>query len=90
MHTLFLDTLNACTFTKTGKIWHEGDFYQCLTCDLGKSQFLENYLPKHSICTPCIKTCHDNHEVKYVRYGAHYCYCGEKGEKSCQAQKSKS
>ena len=41
----------------------------------------------HSICLPCIYTCHANHEVKYVRYGPHYCHCGEKGEPSCKALK---
>ena len=60
---------------------HEDDYYQCITCDMGAG---------YSICTTCIKICHAKHEVKYVARGEHYCDCGEKGEKSCKALKSKS
>ena len=70
--------MKTCTFTKTGKSYHVDDYYQCLTCDMGPS-----------ICTTCIKVCHADHDVKYVRNGPHYCDCGNKGERSCKALKSK-
>ena len=59
---------------------HVDDYYQCLTCDMADG---------YSICTTCIKTCHAEHDVKYVRNGEHFCDCGEKGENSCKALKSK-
>ena len=85
---LFLDTLNDCTFTKTGKSYanHVDHYYQCITCDMTDDGQKEGHF---CICTNCIKICHAKHDVKYVRYGAHYCDCGEKGEKSCKALKSK-
>ena len=42
-----------------------------------------------SICSICIMKCHANHDVKYVSFGQHYCHCGQRGEESCQALKSK-
>ena len=74
--------MKTCTFTKTGKSYanHVGHYYECVTCDMGGG---------YSICTTCIKTCHAKHKVKYVRYGLHFCKCGEKGEKVCKALKIK-
>ena len=85
MKTFFI--LATCTFIKTGKSYanHVDHYYQCITCDMTNSGMGSGY----SICTNCIKICHAKHDVKYVRYGAHYCDCGEKGEKSCKALKSK-
>ena len=71
------DPSEVCSFTKTGKTYnHEDHYYQCDTCDMGTSGW--------SICTPCIKTCHANHVVKYVRNGRHFCDCGERGKEKCQ------
>ena len=77
---LFLATLKNCTFTKTGKSHHVDVYWQCTTCDMGDG---------YSICTTCIKICHFEHDVTYVRYGSHFCDCGEKGERSCKSLKSK-
>ena len=82
-------TLNDCTFTKTGKNYHVDDYFQCLTCDMTNSwDGIQG--GGHSICTTCIKICHAKHDFKKVRKGRHFCDCGEKGEKSCKALKSKS
>ena len=79
-----------CTFTKTGKSYHRDDYFQCLTCDMtAEAQREPGEGSDYAICTTCIKTCHDKHDVKYSGYGGHYCDCGEKGEKSCKALKSK-
>ena len=42
-----------------------------------------------SICSICIMKCHEDHDLKYVTFGQHYCHCGQRGEESCQALKSK-
>merc|ERR1712086_652260 len=41
----------------------------------------------HSICSPCIKLCHSNHNVKYVKFGPHFCDCGERGKEVCEKLK---
>ena len=63
-----------CTFSQTGRNYHAGEFYECYTCDMTND---------YSICFNCIKKCHANHEVKYVRFDDHYCDCGEAGKDSC-------
>ena len=80
-------TSDACTFTKSGKSYdHEDHYYQCLTCDMNNTwDGIQGY--GHSICSPCIKLCHSNHNVKYVKLGPHFCDCGERGKKICQTLK---
>merc|ERR1719266_2008229 len=69
---------NLCTFTKTGRSFdHVDDYYECKTCDMAGGGY--------SICTLCITTCHADHDVKYKRYGRHFCDCGAEGEKSCSS-----
>ena len=84
LYTFFISFLAPCTFTKTGKSYADGHYYECVTCDMTNSG------DGYSICTTCIKICHAEHDVRYVGYGPHFCDCGEKGEKSCKALKSKS
>ena len=74
-------TSDPCTFIESGMNHREDHYYQCLTCDMAEVG--------HSICLLCIETCHAKHDVKYVRNGKHFCDCGEKGERSCKALKSK-
>jgi hypothetical protein len=69
-------TSDGCTFTKSGKSYdHEDHYYQCITCDMSNT------------CSPCIKLCHSNHNVKYVKFGPHFCDCGERGKEICPTLK---
>ena len=81
-------TSDACTFTKSGKSYdHEDHYYQCITCDMNSYHTWNGIQGCHSICSPCIKLCHSNHNVKYVKFGPHFCDCGEKGREICQTLK---
>ena len=44
----------------------------------------------HSICSSCIRICHSDHNVKYAKFGKHFCDCGERGKEICQALRGKS
>ena len=85
----FESTLDACTFAKTGKSYdHEDHYYQCLTCDMNN---IWDGIRRggHSICSPCIRICHSDHNVKYAKFGKHFCECGERGKEICQALRGK-
>jgi len=43
------------------------DFYKCLTCRTSD---------RNAICINCIKTCHRDHEVEFVRHDRFFCDCG--------------
>ena len=80
-------TSDSCTFTKSGKSYvHKDHYYKCLTCDM-KNTWNEIQGFHQSICSPCIRTCHFNHNVKYVKFGPHFCDCGERGKEICQTLK---
>ena len=67
--TLFLGTLDACTFTKTGKNEHEDYYYRCQTC----------FPYKKHVCVSCKKTHPADHEVKDIEEFGNCGNCGEKG-----------
>jgi len=43
------------------------DFYKCLTCHTSD---------RNAICVNCIKTCHRDHQVEFVRHDRFFCDCG--------------
>jgi F-box protein 11 len=47
--------------------------YRCLTCKVSETT---------TICENCIKRCHHNHKVEYVRYDKFFCDCGSGGLKA--------
>ena len=80
-------TSDPCTFIESGKSYDREDhYYQCLTCDMKNTwDGIQGY--GHSICSACINLCHSNHSVKYVKFGPHFCDCGERGKEICQKLK---
>ena len=48
---------------------------------------MSNAAEGFSICSLCIKVCHADHEVNYVRNDQHFCDCGAKGAEVCLALK---
>ncbi|XP_028393025.1 F-box only protein 11-like isoform X2 [Dendronephthya gigantea] len=67
----------CCLYTISGNSCYPmNDFYRCNTC--GR---LENY----AICVNCIKTCHQGHDVEFVRRDRFFCDCGAGSTRaSCQ------
>ncbi|KAL3874906.1 hypothetical protein ACJMK2_037858 [Sinanodonta woodiana] len=54
------------------------DFYRCRTC---------NTTERNAICINCIKTCHADHEVEFIRHDRFFCDCGAGTlNNSCQLQ----
>ena len=90
----FESTSDACIFTRSGKSYnHEDHYYQCLTCDMNNawdSIATEMKSRAHSICLPCIKIFHSNHNVKYVKFGSHFCDCSKRGKEICKTLKCNS
>lgn len=43
------------------------DFYRCQTC---------NTTDRNAICVNCIKTCHQGHDVEFIRHDRFFCDCG--------------
>jgi hypothetical protein len=79
-------TSDPCTFIESGMNHREDHYYQCLTCDMKNTwDGIQGY--GHSICSACINLCHSNHSVKYVKFGPHFCDCGQRGKQICQKLK---
>lgn len=57
-----------CLYQVSGSLCYPmHDFYKCLTCSS-----TENL----AICVNCIRTCHEGHEIQFVRHDRFFCDCG--------------
>ncbi|XP_065051741.1 F-box only protein 11-like [Rhopilema esculentum] len=57
-----------CLYQVSGSLCYPmHDFYKCLTCSSTESL---------AICVNCIRTCHEGHEVEFVRHDRFFCDCG--------------
>ena len=57
-----------CLFSISGdNSYPMHDFYRCLTCDSSESD---------AICANCVKSCHRDHRVQFVRHDRSVCVCG--------------
>jgi F-box protein 11 len=57
-----------CLFSISGdNSYPMHDFYRCLTCDSSESD---------AICANCVKSCHRDHRVQFVRHDRFFCDCG--------------
>ncbi len=52
--------LGKCLYSVSGdNSYPMHDFYRCLTCESSETD---------AICVNCIKSCHKNHQVQFVRH----------------------
>eukprot|EP00112_Aurelia_sp_Birch-Aquarium-sp1_P000670 Seg1064.6 transcript_id=Seg1064.6/GoldUCD/mRNA.D3Y31 product="F-box only protein 11" protein_id=Seg1064.6/GoldUCD/D3Y31 len=57
-----------CLYQVSGSLCYPmHDFYKCITCSSTESL---------AICVNCIRTCHEGHEVEFVRHDRFFCDCG--------------
>lgn len=60
--------LGKCLYSISGdNSYPMHNFYRCLTC--GSSE-------NDAICVNCIKTCHKNHQIQFIRHDRFFCDCG--------------
>ncbi|XP_064394782.1 F-box only protein 11-like isoform X1 [Halichondria panicea] len=60
--------LGKCLYSVSGdNSYPMHDFYRCLTCESSETD---------AICVNCIKSCHKNHQVQFVRHDRFFCDCG--------------
>lgn len=66
--------LGKCLYSISGDhSYPMHDFYRCLTCENSESD---------AICINCVKSCHKNHQIQFVRHDRFFCDCGA-GALSC-------
>lgn len=71
-----LNTLNDCTYQKTGKNYQNQYWRTCYDCFKDQSS---------GACLNCVQICHNGHRVGPLQRGNFYCDCGSgDGVKSCE------
>lgn len=70
-----MNTLNECTFIKTGNAYFPQYWKNCIDCFKTKDE---------GACLTCVQTCHQGHTLGPLRYGNFFCDCG--ANKKCHSR----